>query len=45
MLQKILLAVIMTFALNLFSGIRSSESSHVVTKTHLAEILTVSIIK
>lgn len=43
MLQKILLAVIMTFALNLLSGIRSSESTHVATKAHLAKILTISL--
>lgn len=44
MLQKVLLAIIMTFALNLLSGIRSSDT-HVVPKTHLAEIVTISIIK
>ncbi len=44
MLQKILLAVIMTFALNLLSGIRSSDTN-VATKAHLAEILTISLTK
>ncbi len=39
--QKILLALIMTFALNLLWGVRSSGSAQLATTTHLAEMPTI----
>lgn len=43
--QKILLAVIMTFALNLLWGVRSSENTHIATRTQLIEMLTIPLTK
>lgn len=42
MLQKLLLAVTMTFTLNLFLEIRSPTNNQTVTKVYLAELPTIS---
>lgn len=45
MLQKLMLAVIMTFVLNLFLSIRLSTNNQTATKVYMAEMPTVILSK